>query len=191
MQKAFTDGQDALKKGDWTAYGEAQKRPAVGGPGRDRRRAERIGDRPGALGYDDAVAEPDHQVAGMALLMLVAGSLVAFRLVHRSALPGRVGAHRGLRASLTLLLVAVGLMVATTAIGGRVVPAVGMLAAGGDRRAPRSPSGRRCEHASARKSRGSGRRAEARGAAVGGWPDLALGQVPVRLGSPTRGGAAR
>ena len=26
MQKAFTDGQDALKKGDWTAYGEAQKR---------------------------------------------------------------------------------------------------------------------------------------------------------------------
>ncbi len=67
----------------------------------------------------------------MALLMLVAGSLVAFRLVHRSALPGRVGAHRGLRASLTLLLVAVGLMVATTAIGGRVVPAVGMLAAGG------------------------------------------------------------
>ena len=26
VQKAFTDGQDALKKGDWTAYGEAQKR---------------------------------------------------------------------------------------------------------------------------------------------------------------------
>ena len=26
MQKAFADGQDALKKGDWTAYGEAQKR---------------------------------------------------------------------------------------------------------------------------------------------------------------------
>jgi uncharacterized protein len=26
VQKAFTDGQDALKKGDFTAYGEAQKR---------------------------------------------------------------------------------------------------------------------------------------------------------------------
>ena len=26
MQKALADGQEALKKGDWTAYGEAQKR---------------------------------------------------------------------------------------------------------------------------------------------------------------------
>ena len=26
VQKAFADGQDALKKGDWVAYGEAQKR---------------------------------------------------------------------------------------------------------------------------------------------------------------------
>ena len=67
----------------------------------------------------------------MSLLLLVAGSLVAFRLVHRSAVPDRVGAHRGLRTSLTLLLVAVVVMVATTAVGGSVVPALGMLAAGG------------------------------------------------------------
>jgi hypothetical protein len=67
----------------------------------------------------------------MALLLLVAGSLAAFRLVYRSAVPDRVGARRGLRASLALLLVAVALMVAANAVGGRVVAAVGMLAAGG------------------------------------------------------------
>jgi hypothetical protein len=67
----------------------------------------------------------------MSLILLVAGSLVAFRLVHRSAVPDRIGVRRGLRASLGLLLVAVAVMVATTAVGGPVVPAVGMLAAGG------------------------------------------------------------
>ena len=67
----------------------------------------------------------------MALILLVAGSLVAFRLVYRSSVPVRVGARRGLRASLGLLLVAVAVMVAATAVGGRVVPALGMLAAGG------------------------------------------------------------
>jgi hypothetical protein len=67
----------------------------------------------------------------VAFLLLVAGSLAAFRLVYRSSLPNRVGAHRGLRASLALLLLAVGLMVAANAVGGAVVAAVGMLAAGG------------------------------------------------------------
>jgi len=67
----------------------------------------------------------------VAFLLLVAGSVVAFRLVHRSSLPDRVGAHRGLRTSLGLLLLAVALMVAGNAVGGPVVPAVGMLAAGG------------------------------------------------------------
>ena len=66
----------------------------------------------------------------MAFLLLVAGSVVAFRLVHRSSLPDRVGAHRGLRTSLGLLLLAVALMVAANAVGGPLVPAVGMLAAG-------------------------------------------------------------
>lgn len=67
----------------------------------------------------------------MAFLLLLAGSVVAFRLVHRSSVPDRVGARRGLRTSLGLLLVAVALMVAANAVGGPVVPAVGMLAAGG------------------------------------------------------------
>ena len=67
----------------------------------------------------------------MALLLLVAGSLLAFRLVHRSSVPDRVGARRGLRVSLALLLVAVALLVAANAVGGPVVPAAGMLAAGG------------------------------------------------------------
>ena len=67
----------------------------------------------------------------MTLILLVAGSLVTFRLVHRSSVPDRVGARRGLRTSLALLLVAVAVMVAANAVGGRVVPAVGMLAAGG------------------------------------------------------------
>jgi len=66
----------------------------------------------------------------VAFLLLVAGSVVAFRLVHRSSLPDRVGAHRGLRTSLGLLLLAVALMVAANAVGGPLVPAVGMLAAG-------------------------------------------------------------
>jgi hypothetical protein len=67
----------------------------------------------------------------MTLILLVAGSLLAFRLVHRSSVPDRVGSRRGLRTSLGLLLVAVAVMVATTVVGGPVVPAVGMLAAGG------------------------------------------------------------
>jgi hypothetical protein len=67
----------------------------------------------------------------MSFLLLVAGSLLAFRLVYRSSVPDRVGARRGLRASLALLLVAVAVMVAANAVGGPVVPAVGMLAAGG------------------------------------------------------------
>ena len=67
----------------------------------------------------------------MSLILLVAGSLLAFRLVHRSSVPDRVGARRGLRTSLGLLLVAVAVMVAANAVGGPVVPAVGMLAAGG------------------------------------------------------------
>ena len=67
----------------------------------------------------------------MALLLLVAGSVAAFRVVYRSSVPVRVGAHRGLRTSLVLFLVAVALMVAANAFGGRVVAAVGMLAAGG------------------------------------------------------------
>ena len=67
----------------------------------------------------------------MTLILLVAGSLVAFRLVHRSSVPDRVGARRGLRAALALLLVAVAVMVAANAVGGPVVPALGMLAAGG------------------------------------------------------------
>ncbi len=66
----------------------------------------------------------------MALLLLVAGCVTAFRLVYRSGVPDRVGAHRGLRASLALLLVAVAVMVAANAVGGRVVPALGMLTAG-------------------------------------------------------------
>jgi hypothetical protein len=67
----------------------------------------------------------------VAFLLLLAGSVVAFRLVHRSSVPDRVGARRGLRTSLGLLLVAVALMVAANAVGGPVLPAVGMLAAGG------------------------------------------------------------
>ena len=67
----------------------------------------------------------------MAFLLLLAASVVAFRLVHRSSVPDRVGARRGLRTSLGLLLVAVALMVAANAVGGPVVPAAGMLAAGG------------------------------------------------------------
>ena len=67
----------------------------------------------------------------MVFLLLVAASVVAFRLVHRSSLPDRVGAHRGLRTALALLLAALALMVAANAVGGPVVPAVGMLAAGG------------------------------------------------------------
>jgi 1,4-dihydroxy-2-naphthoate octaprenyltransferase len=67
----------------------------------------------------------------MTLLLLVAGSLLTFRLVHRSSVPVRVGARRGLRTSLALLLVAVAVMVAANAVGGPVVPALGMLAAGG------------------------------------------------------------
>ena len=67
----------------------------------------------------------------MTLLLLVAGSVLTFRLVHRSSVPARVGARRGLRTSLALLLVAVAVMVAATAVGGPVVPALGMLAAGG------------------------------------------------------------
>ena len=67
----------------------------------------------------------------MALLLLVAGSLLAFRLVYRSSVPDRVGARRGLRASLGLLLVAVSVMVAANAVGGPVVMAVAMVAAGG------------------------------------------------------------
>ena len=67
----------------------------------------------------------------MTLLLLVAGSVLTFRLVHRSSVPARVGARRGLRTSLALLLVAVAVMVAANAVGGPVVPALGMLAAGG------------------------------------------------------------
>ena len=67
----------------------------------------------------------------MALLLLVAGSLVAFRLVYRSS--SRSGSGRGGACGprSALLLVAVAVMVAANAVGGRVVPAVGMLAAGG------------------------------------------------------------
>ena len=130
VQKAFADGQEALKKGDWTAYGEAQKRLQAAVQDADRRAAHRFGDRPGALGYGDPVPDP-HEVGG-------GGPPPAGRRLPGGLPPGlpvgvpdRVGARRGLRASLALLLVAVAVMVAANAVGGRVVPALGMLAAGG------------------------------------------------------------
>jgi hypothetical protein len=66
----------------------------------------------------------------VAFLVLLAASLVAFRLVRRSGLPDTVEARRGLPVSVALLLLAIGVMVAAGAVGGTAAVAVGMAAAG-------------------------------------------------------------
>jgi hypothetical protein len=66
----------------------------------------------------------------VAFLVLLAASLLTFRLVRRSSLPDVVEARRGLPVSVALLLLAIAVMVAGRAVGGPVAVVVGMAAAG-------------------------------------------------------------
>ena len=203
IQKAFGDGQDALKKGDWAAYGEAQKRLQAAVQEAVAAAADRVGDHPG----------PDPSVAvRLGDTGSGSGAQSQPEQVGTGGLP-RAGRREpaGLPAGPPLLVTRRG--------GGAARPAgLGGAAPGRDRRDGRSQRGRgrpgraggrdaaagamlgaavaiREARRAREREEKEGLRPHARAAEPSPWPCAVpiwpQREVHVVLGSPTRGGAAR